>query len=126
MAKKIRPEKTESGYYRQSTRVMDDGSTGYNRPVRTAKGVLAGAARVDEARENRESRANTTQPKSAKPYMSTPREDAKAAKYNAKRYGDFKDITPGAYITKEKKGGPITALDQVQDMYSKMYSKKKK
>ena len=26
----------------------------------------------------------------------------------------------------QKKGGPITALDQVQDMYSKMYSKKKK
>ena len=137
MAKKKRPEKTESGYYRQGTYTKDNGSTGYDRPVRTVKGVLAGAASVDKARENRESRANTLQPKSAKPYISTPKEDAKAAKSNAKRYGDFKDMTPTVRnvpyhsynepsnpgLKKEKKGGTIsksiTALDQVQRMYSK-------
>ncbi len=123
MAKKKRPEKTESGYYRQGTYTKDDGSTGYDRPVRTVKGVLAGAAKVDEARENRESRANTLQPKSAKPYISTPREDAKAAKYKAKTYGDFKDMTPGAYMPQEKIGGAITAMDQVQNFYKTKLNK---
>jgi hypothetical protein len=34
--------------------------------------------------------------------------------------------TPNPTPPPKKKGGPITAMDKVQDMYSKMYSKKKK
>ena len=81
-------EKTESGYYRQSTRTMDDGSTGYNRPKRTVKGLLAGAASVDKAIENRKSENDTS---------------GLSAKFNAKRVGDFKDMTSAAYIPDENK-----------------------
>jgi hypothetical protein len=130
MAKKKRPEKTESGYYRQGTRTMNDGTTGYNRPVRTVKGVLAGAAKVDEAVANRQRRDNTVAPKSATGYVPTAKEAAQAAKERLKSYGDFKDMTPGVYTPKEKtpvenkaysmkRGGPVTALDKVQQMYSK-------
>jgi len=151
MAKKKRPEKTESGYYRQGTYTKDDGSTGYDRPVRTVKGVLAGAAKVDEARANRERRDNTVAPKSATGYVPTAKEAAQAAKERTKAYGDFKDMTPGVYkpksappvtpeptyyqprnpgLEREKRGGtiskPVTALDQVDRMEKAKFSKTKK
>ena len=151
MAKKKRPEKTESGYYRQGTSTMDDGSVRYNRPVRTVKGVLAGAASVDDARANRERRDNTVAPKSATGYVPTAKEAAQAAKERLKSYGDFKDMTPGIYkpkgvsmpkpeptyyqprnpgLERERKGGtiskPITALDQVDRMEKAKFGKSKK
>jgi hypothetical protein len=124
MAKKKRPEKTESGYYRQGTRTMNDGTTGYNRPVRTLKGVLAGAAKVDEAAENRKSSLYNNPPVSSREEAPTAKEIKASEKFKAKTYGDFKDMTPGVYTPKEKapvenkaysmkKGGPVTALDQV-------------
>jgi hypothetical protein len=107
MAKKIRPEKTASGYYRQGTRTMNDGSTGYNRPVRTLKGVLAGATSIDKAAKNRKSSLYTNPPVSSRKTPPTDKEKKSYEKFKAKTYGDFKDMTPGAYLPKEKKGGSV-------------------
>ena len=94
-------EKTESGYYKQSTRTMDDGSTGYDRPKRTVKGLLAGAASVDKARENRESSLYTNPPASSRTTPPTDKEKKSYEKFKAKTYGDFEDMTPAAYIPDE-------------------------
>jgi len=96
-------EKTESGYYRQSTRTMNDGTTGYNRPVRTVKGVLAGAASVDKAAENRKSSLYTNPPVSSRKEAPTAKEEKQYEKFKAKTYGDFKDMTSAAYIPDENK-----------------------
>lgn len=96
------PEKTKSGYYRQSTREMNDGSTGYDRPKRTVKGLLAGAASVDKARENRESSLYTNPPASSRTTPLTDKEKKSYEKFKAKTYGDFEDMTSAAYIPDEK------------------------
>jgi len=96
-------------------------------PKGLADGKLSKSVIDYSAREIGEGIYNTVKTNASKEYKDLKKVGDSIYNEAKRKAGQASDAFDAGYnLLFKKKGGPITALNQVQDMYSKMYSKKKK